>query len=473
MTSSLPHLALTTGAARAKFLESAYLNNLRLSSSLAQKTETNVKDMAARKKLGIPTIEPVDLYKNTEEKLADIAASRETAVNQLKAILPRKSDAATFVYSLSTQVDPATGLSELTSFNRFFPAFSKEILAVANPAAITSDYLSQLWNSFSVVAQYYQNPTTPGAPINFKDPAAALQFSRLLQQEVEVIKNIATSIPGITPANLSNLENDLDDAAVLGDLPRVNEIGRRVRQALGQPAIAPSLAPASPSPLLSSISSLPPTAPATPSYTPIPGGIRGAEDIKEYEIALTDLSGSFANLNELVDNIGAIFDTWTDADYGHFFRALESLINRTYKASQAKIEADKSWESLFKTSVILLELMRNDISPTDDAKFVEKVVKEIKADPVTYKSPTDIKLKMKSLINSLRATAPKPASKTTPKTGKKKKKSITSGRGVRPSRTRQGSGIKEKVMLGELLAGNDSRALRSKTARMLQSGARI
>lgn len=243
-----------------------------------------------RRALGIPDIKPLDQFRNAEEELADTTTQRVKARDAIKTLLPRSNDAARFVESLSSEVDPTTGLSDLLRFNRFSAGFIRDVANVASPAALTPSYLRQLWDNYLPITSLLAKPP-PGAQLDLKNPAVQARVRANLSEFGETIKEWAASSGRFSPLEMARIEKEIDDAVLMENIDVVRLIYDGILQKLGAPTAAALATLPSATPIVSSTITTPASTPLS-TYTPpspllkdIRTLIADSVDLKEAEYA--------------------------------------------------------------------------------------------------------------------------------------------------------------------------------------------
>lgn len=178
-----------------------YKEYLKLQQKLNRNAEMANKAYAKGQTLGIQPSGPSRRYSSAEEAQADVATQRETALRNLREVLPYGSDALDF---LNQYIDATTTIgargSELSAFNSSFADFKSELKGQTN---ITPAFLNQIWERYKVKLGK-TNMTGINIPID------STEFTANLRRLGNQIKTTAKETRTFTSTQMGKLARAVD-----------------------------------------------------------------------------------------------------------------------------------------------------------------------------------------------------------------------------------------------------------------------
>ena len=233
--SSIEYAAgLASEKARQEKRRKDYLERLKRASALSSKNATLIKEARVAKKLGIPSIKPIEQRHTARKLLNDTTEQLRQALKNAEEIFVNKADAAAFVNSLDKAPVHGYHLSELQFFNRYFPSFKSNVLKTVNRETVTPEYLKKLWNQYMETTTYYEHE---GPILDFKHPAKQIAFQRQLLNYANVLKD------RVQNSSLSSVEQgryitNIDNAALAGDTAYLDEVSRKLGESPSYDVVA-------------------------------------------------------------------------------------------------------------------------------------------------------------------------------------------------------------------------------------------
>ena len=213
--------------------------------NLARRIKLNNEAKDKLDHISIPKITPstVPQFNSAEEEFANTDKQREIALSNLRAVLKYAGDASEVVNKLSTNTFPGSTFSELMIFNRYWPSFEKYVISNIGKTGATPNFILKLWQQYKAVAAYYESNKDL---VDFVSPVDRIEAERYIDNTGKLLKEKIKEEGDLMKAHTLSLA--IDRAVIEKNLPALDDIAKK----LGDESVSSSISyliPKAPTPL--------------------------------------------------------------------------------------------------------------------------------------------------------------------------------------------------------------------------------